>query len=69
MTEPPIAFLLPCAACKTEVVASIALLRHARGFKCRSCAQWTDIDAASVNALETDFEKSMPQLRRRLEAA
>ena len=69
MSEPPIAFFLPCAVCKTEVVASVALLRNARGFKCPSCAEWTDIDAASVKALELDFEKVMPQLRRRLEAS
>jgi hypothetical protein len=66
MAEPPLAFRMPCVKCKTEVVASVALLRHARGYKCPSCAEWTDIDAATVTALERDFEPALADVRRRL---
>jgi hypothetical protein len=66
MAEPPIGFFLPCAVCKTEVVASVAMLRSARGFKCPSCSRWTDVEPASVNALQTDYEPTIAELRRRL---
>jgi hypothetical protein len=68
MIDRPIAFFLPCAACKTEVVASVAMLRSARGFKCPACAIWTDIDAGTVKALETDHQAGLAALRERLQA-
>jgi hypothetical protein len=69
MTEPPIAFFLPCVTCKTEVVASVAMLRSARGFKCPSCGRWTDVDPASVKALETDHSTALASLRQRFQAS
>jgi hypothetical protein len=68
MIDPPIAFFLPCATCKTEVVASVAMLRSARGFKCPACALWTDVDAGTVKALETDYPAGLTALRERLQA-
>ena len=66
--EPPIAFFVPCASCKADVVASIAILRHARGFKCPACHTWTNVDTASVKALEADFQATIGDMRRRLQA-
>lgn len=66
--EPPIAFFVPCSSCKADVVASIALLRHARGFKCPACNTWTDVDRRTVDALETDFPATIGEIRRRFQA-
>ena len=66
MADPPIAFFLPCAFCRTEVVASVALLRKTHGFKCPACSRWTDVNGATVRALEQDYEHAITELRRRL---
>ena len=65
---PPIAFFVPCASCKADVVASISLLLHARGFKCPACNAWTDVDRPSVKALESDFQATIGEIRRRFQA-